>query len=93
MLARNPQGLLYQITMNSEHYIDEERDGKKMKVWSFGKWAQLETLLHEQVHLWQQNFGKDPLKLGRSHHNKEFIEKCESLGFHPMPGVGCCGFR
>jgi len=88
-LARNPQGLLYQITMNSEHYTDEEQDGKKVKLWSFGKWAQLETLLHEQVHLWQQNFGKDPVRPGRSHHNKEFIEKCESLGLHPMPGVGC----
>jgi hypothetical protein len=87
--VRNPQGLLYQITMNTEHYIEEEQDGKKIKAWSFGKWAQLETLLHEQVHLWQQNFGKDPVKRGRSHHNKEFIQKCESLGLHPMPGIGC----
>ncbi len=37
-LARNPQGLLYQITMNTEHYIDEERDGKNIKTWSFGRW-------------------------------------------------------
>jgi len=50
-LVRNPQGLLYEITMNSEHYVDEEVDGKKVKQWSFGKWAQLEVLLHEQVHL------------------------------------------
>jgi hypothetical protein len=49
----------------------------------------LETLLHEQVHLWQQNFGKDPVKPGKPYHNKEFVEKCENLGLHPMPGVGC----
>jgi hypothetical protein len=88
-LARNPQGLLYQITMNSQHYVNEERDGNQAKAWSFGKWAQLETLLHEQVHLWQQNFGDDPVRPGRSHHNKEFVNKCESLGLHPMPSVGC----
>lgn len=88
-LVRNPQGLLYEITLNIEHYIDEEIDGNMRKVWSFGKWAQLETLLHEQVHLWQQNFGNDPVKPGRPYHNKEFVEKCESLGLHPMPGVGC----
>ena len=87
--ARNPQGLLYQITMNTEHYIEEEKDGKKVRAWSFGRWAQLETLLHEQVHLWQQNFGMDSFKPGKSHHNKEFVTKCEDLGLHLMPGVGC----
>jgi hypothetical protein len=75
--------------MNAEHYVDEEQDGKKKKVWSFGKWAQMETLLHEQVHLWQQNFGEDPVKPGRPYHNREFGFKCENLGLHPMPGVGC----
>jgi len=88
-LVRNPQGLLFEITMNTEHYVDEQKDGKVKKVWSFGKWAQMETLLHEQVHLWQQNFGEDPVKPGRPYHNKEFVAKCESLGLHPMPGVGC----
>jgi len=48
----------------------------------------METLLHEQVHLWQQNFGKDPVKPGRVYHNKEFVEKCESLGLHPKIGEG-----
>lgn len=89
MLVRNPQGLLYEITMNSEQYLTEEQDGKKAQQWRFGRWAQLETLLHELVHLWQQNFGVDPVKLGRIYHNKEFVEKCESLGLHPMPGAGC----
>jgi hypothetical protein len=88
-LARNPQGLLYEITMNTQQYMDEEKDGKITKTWLYGKWAQMETLLHEQVHLWQQNFGKDPVQPGKVYHNKEFVEKCESLGLHPMPGVGC----
>lgn len=88
-LVRNPQGLLYEITFNTEQYEDDRQDGKVVKRWSFGKWAQLETLLHEQIHLWQQNFGSDPVKPGRPYHNKEFVDKCESLGLHPMPGVGC----
>jgi len=58
-------------------------------VWRFGRWAQLETLLHEQVHLWPQNFEEDPVKPGKVYHNKEFVEKCESLGLHPMPAKGC----
>ena len=85
-LSRNPQGLLYEISMNTQQYIDDSKDGKK---WIYGRWAQLETLLHEQVHLWQQNFGTNPFKQGRSQHNKEFVDKCESLGLHPKPGIGC----
>ena len=85
-LSRNPQGLLYEISMNTQQYIDDSKDGKK---WIYGRWAQLETLLHEQVHLWQQNFGIDPFRRGRSQHNKEFVDKCKSLGLHPKPGIGC----
>ena len=59
-LHRNPQGLLDEITFNTVHY-EEEGGGK---VWHYGKWAQLETLLHEQIHLWQQNFGEHPVKPG-----------------------------
>ena len=87
-LVRNPQGLLYEITMNTEHYTDVVDNRKNTKQWELGKWAQLETLLHEQVHLWQQNFGKCPVQPGRVYHNKEFVEKCESLGLHPKLGAG-----
>jgi len=87
-LKRNPQGLLYEITMNSQQYQDEKKDDKVNKQWIYGRWAQLETLLHEQVHLWQQNFGADPFKKGRSQHNSEFVKKCESLGLHPKSGQG-----
>ena len=84
-VSRNAQGLLDEITFNTAHYAKED---KKM-VWGYGRWAQLETLLHEMIHLWQQRTGKNPVKPGRSHHNKEFVAKCESLGLHPMPDVGC----
>lgn len=84
-ISRNAQGLLDEITFNTAHYVQE--DGKM--AWSYGRWAQLETLLHEQIHLWQQRVGQNPVKPGRSHHNKEFVDKCESLGLHPMPNVGC----
>jgi len=83
-LHRNPQGLLDEITFNTAHYKEEE--GKP--VWVWGRWAQLETLLHEQVHLWQENFGKHKHKPGRVAHDKEFVAKCESLGLHPTPIVG-----
>lgn len=87
-LARNPQGLLYEITMNIEHYVDRIINGKNTKQWGLGKWAQLETLLHEQVHLWQQNFGKNPVQKDKIYHNKEFVGKCETLGLHPKLGAG-----
>lgn len=83
-LTRSPEGLKNVIIMNSEHYVDE--DGKR--VWSFGRWAQLETLLHELIHEWQQVFGNDPVNLKRIYHNREFVEKCESLGLHPKLGEG-----
>jgi len=86
-LTRSPEGLQNEIIMNSEHFID--KDGKKE--WAFGRWAELETLLHEQVHEFQQVYGKDPIIPGKSknYHNKEFVEKCESIGLHPMLGAGC----
>jgi hypothetical protein len=83
-LTRSPEGLQNGIIMNAGHYVDQE--GKK--VWEYGRWAQLETLLHEQVHEWQQVFGQDPVSLRRIYHNKEFVEKCESLGLHPKLGEG-----
>ena len=83
-LTRSPEGLQNVIIMNTEHYMDQD----SKKIWEYGRWAQLETLLHEQVHEWQQVFGKDPVSLKRVYHNKEFIEKCESLGLHPKLGEG-----
>lgn len=86
-LHRNAQGLLDEITLNTAHY-DHEMNDARLK-WRFGRWAQLETLLHEQVHLWQENFGQNKHKPGRASHDKEFVGRCRSLGLHPMPVVGC----
>lgn len=83
-LHRNPVGLLDEITFNTAHY--EEQEGKQ--IWKFGRWAQLETLLHEQVHLWQQNFGQYPVKPEKVSHNKEFVDVCERFGLHPLPVIG-----
>lgn len=83
-LARNPQGLLHEITFNITHYRDEE-DGK---VWKYSRWAQLETLLHEMLHLKQQKYGKDPYKGGRVTHNKEFVGMAKNLGLNITPNIG-----
>jgi hypothetical protein len=83
-LKRNPQGLLDAITFNVKHF-----DSKNTKLtWRTDLWGELETLLHEQVHLWQQNFGEHPIKPGRIYHNTEFVTKCETLGLHPKAGKG-----
>ena len=70
--------------------MDVGLNGKVTKEWRFERWSQLETLLHEQVHLWQQTpeYGKNPVVLGRVYHNKEFVAKCESLGLHPKLDAG-----
>ena len=47
----------------------------------------LETVLHEQVHLWQQRFGEHPIKRkyhNHEYHNQEFVHVCESFGLHPF---------
>lgn len=72
-LKRNAQGLLYEITFNTAHL---ERP----------LWETLETLMHECVHLWQQNLGEHPVE--RNYHNQEFTAKCEALGLHPAIGSG-----
>lgn len=84
-LARNPQGLLHEITFNTTHYQEEE--GKT--VWKYGRWAQLETLLHEMLHLKQQKYGLDPYKRGKVSHNKEFVQMAKALGLNVMLNVGC----
>ena len=72
-LRRNPQGLLYEITFNTKHL------GRPL-------WQTLETLMHEYVHLWQQNFGEHPVT--RNYHNVEFVAKCEEIGLFPAIGSG-----
>lgn len=83
-LNRNPQGLLHEITFNTTHYQTD----KGKRVWRYGRWAQLETLLHEMLHLKQQKYGREPYKAGRSTHNREFSQMCKDLGLNVTPNVG-----
>jgi len=84
-LNRNDHGLLYEINFNRVHHIT----GAEGVEWRWGKWGALETLLHEMIHLWQQNAGEHPYKKGNNTHNAEFIKKAEYFGLHPKPVVGC----
>jgi hypothetical protein len=71
-------GLPFRLTFNEAHYVEVE--GKQ--VWRWGEWSQMETLVHELGHHWQQLRGKDPYKPGKVTHNREFTAKLESLGIH-----------
>lgn len=72
-------GLNFKITFNEQHYVKKEAE----MVWRFGDWAQMETLVHEVGHHWQQMLGKDPYQQGkRVTHNKEFTDKLAQLGIH-----------
>jgi hypothetical protein len=77
-LRRNPQGLLYEITLNTRYLTRP-------------LWQTLETLMHEYVHLWQQNAGAHPVS--HNYHNQEFVARCEALSLHPLIGrsVAMCG--
>jgi hypothetical protein len=78
ILTRDAVGLNSRITFNVEHYLVENNK----PVWKWGRWAQLETLAHEYVHLLLTGQGV------KTAHGKEFTQKCESIGLHPLPGVG-----
>lgn len=85
-IARNEIGLRNYISFNERHF------NTAVGAWAYGLWSQLESLLHEMVHAWQQTYGVDKLDVAkitaRYTHNPEFIAKCESLGLHPRPRVG-----
>lgn len=82
-LGRNAQGINDEITFNTAHY--EEKEGKP--VWKYGRWSQLETLLHEETHLFLEYLNKLDGK-ERPAHGKQFVEKCESMGLHVRPVIG-----
>ena len=77
-------GLNFKLTFNEQHYLDEtDKAGNKNKVWRFGEWAQMETLVHEIGHHWQQLLGEDPFTpKSRVTHNQEFRTKLAELGIH-----------
>jgi hypothetical protein len=73
-LVENPLGLRYQISMNSL-WIDRP------------KWELYETLLHEIIHLFQEN-NPELTKCTNGYHNRTFVEIAEEVGLHPRLGVG-----
>lgn len=79
LLVRDEIGLTSRINFNTEHY--KIKGGKKE--WKWGRWAQLETITHEYIHLKQHKIQ------GHASHGQEFVEECEKIGLHPLPGVGC----
>lgn len=79
-LVPDSVGLPFKITFNEQHYIDTDEDRKE---WRFGDWSQMETLVHELGHHWQQMLGKDPFtKRSRITHNVEFTAKMRQLGIY-----------
>jgi hypothetical protein len=89
-------GLPYKLTMNERFYrqsTDEERQAMGLEaqayLWMWGEWAKWETVTHEGAHHWQQLRGKDPYKPGKKiTHNREFVDKLESLGIYSTLGHG-----
>jgi hypothetical protein len=58
-----------EICLNPRHFLTNTGDLEL-----------LQTLVHEQVHQWQEQFGKPSL---RTYHNREFAEKMLSVGLTP----------
>ena len=85
--------LVGKITFNAAHYIDwVEDNGRIVKRYVRGRYAQLETYDHEWIHLTQQiGRGKDPYnqkKHGRVTHNKEWHTIARSHGLNPKGPEG-----
>ncbi len=73
-LKENAVGLPYEITFN-EHYVSRPL------------WETLETMVHEMVHLYQENSpGMMPCK--HNYHNAQFVALAEEIGLHPRLGSG-----
>lgn len=60
-------GQLDEIAMHPEHFNRSDE-------------AILSTLVHEQVHLWQQHFGKPPRS---SYHDRQWADQMEQVGLIP----------
>ena len=72
-LGKNTFGLDDEIILNEKHLTRP-------------LYSILETVLHEQIHLWQQRRGEHPVD--RNYHNQEFVGKAEQLGLHPRSVTG-----
>lgn len=61
--------VLHEISLNPDHFADGDTAERI-----------LSTLVHEQAHLWQQEYGKAPRKC---YHNRQWADKMESIGLIP----------
>lgn len=80
-LTYNPNGIPFEITLGEEH-IDRS------------PWELAESLVHETIHLHLDYLTKkkratELQTCGNLYHGKSFCEIAESIGLHPVPGVGC----
>lgn len=69
MLRKNEQAL-HEISLNPDTFI-KERTVERI----------LSTLVHEQAHLWQYQYGKRKSRNG--YHNREWADKMEEIGLMP----------
>lgn len=80
LLVPDSVGLPFKISFNQQHYL---KDKEGQKVWRFGPWVQMETLVHELGHHCQQMLGEDPfVPNSRVTHNKKFRAKMMELGIY-----------
>lgn len=63
----NSKNRIHEISLNPEFTKNRRPD------------AWVSTIVHEMVHLWQQDFGKP----SKSHHNKEWATKMKEIGLYP----------
>lgn len=83
-LVPNAMGLPWEISLNAK-YLPRPI------------WEQAESLLHETVHLYQEDgannkrdrfFGEPLENCRRAYHNQQFVSICEEVGLHPILGLG-----
>lgn len=83
-VGRNGLGIKDQITLNTVQFKTSEQGKKEFR---YGVWSMFEVILHEQIHLYMHHLTEVDGKK-RPAHGKEFTQKCESLGLHPVPNIG-----
>ena len=67
VIGRNDMGIINNININVE-YLD------------LPKWAQLKTLLHEMVHVWEYQYLEEKKRTNNWYHKKDFQNKMKAFG-------------
>jgi hypothetical protein len=69
VLRQDSDARVHEIAMNPDYFRTEITTERS-----------LSTLVHEMVHLWQQEFGTPP---NRAYHNREWADKMQEVGLMP----------